>query len=139
MDVISGVNNVKRQHSHNVLKRLMKLSIKNIIHNGFHLDCKISCSGDNVTMWLIYYCVCCSFLTDGKSADGVTGAAARGKVAGSCTSQIEHSGGQGCRTSGGDDDSITVSPRVTRPGIIMRHTRQHVTLFERSTRRIHVH
>jgi len=43
------------------------------------------------------------------------------------------------RTSGDDDSTDTVSPRVTWLRITVRHTRQHVTFFVWSARRSHLH
>ena len=70
---------------------------------------------------------------DRESTDAVAGTARRGEVAGGCAGQVEPTTKQRSSTSIRYNDSVAVSPRVTRLRETVRYTRQHVTSFERST------
>ena len=65
--------------------------------------------------------------------------ARRGKVASCSTRETGPSLTPGCRSSGGDDSTITVSPRVARLRETIRLTLQHVTSFVWSTHRTDRH
>ena len=85
------------------------------------------------------FCLLVILLTVGKPADGIAGVAGRRKVSAGCTSQVEPSLEQLHCISGGYDDSIGVSPGVTRLRITIRHARQHITLRIRFTGWTHSH
>ena len=78
-------------------------------------------------------------LTVGKSADGIAGVTESCKVATRYTGQVEPSFRQRCGISGGHNDSIAVSPRVTWLRITIRCTGQYVALRELFAGFIHRH
>ena len=78
-------------------------------------------------------------LTGGKSADGIAGVTRSCKVATRYTGQVEPSFRQRCGISGGYNDSIAVSPRVTWLGITIRCTGQYVALRDLFAGFIHRH
>jgi len=71
--------------------------------------------------------------------DGFRDAAGRGEVAGGCARECGATASQGDVRCSGHDDSITVSPLVTRLRVTISQTRQHVTRFACTVSRSHLH